>query len=240
MRALSDQAAARSSVAAPAVARDSARRRPPLGEPTIPHCAIEPEAPRVPTPGTVRKVQGGDDQAAVPRLGGTQGDWTYDLSRGFVAVSEQGVGADASNGEINGLTLAPSAAGSVGAAASPLSPESQELVARVKLSIQRSKNDREARTLGAAAMPARSARGSNESNDPRGVWEVPGARRVSDATCAAADSLAAVTKRHPMFNDLTPKRLVFFILRGTGPVASIFVPAALRHPPRGEPVAPEK
>ena len=113
-------------------------------------------------------------------------------------------------------------------------------MARVKLSIQRSKDEREARTLGAAAMPARSARGSNESNDPRGVWEVPGARRVSDATCAAADSLAAVTKRHPMFNDLTPKRLVFFILRGTGPVASIFVPAALRHPPRGEPVAPEK
>ena len=48
----------------------------------------------------------------------------YDLSRGFVVVSEQGAVADASDGEINGLSSAPSVAGSVGAAASPLSPES--------------------------------------------------------------------------------------------------------------------
>ena len=169
MRALSDQAAARSSVAAPAIARDSARRRPPLGEPTIRVAQSNLKRFGCSPHERYEKYKAATTKQKYHDLGGTQGDWRYDLSRGFVVVSEQGAAADASNDEINGLTSAPSAAGSVGAAASPLSPESQELVARVKLPIQRSRDEREARTLRAAAMPARSERGSNESNDPRDV-----------------------------------------------------------------------
>ena len=142
-------------------------------------------------------------------LGGTKRDWSYDVSNGFVVASDQREGVDS----------APSAAGSVGAAAAlPLSPKSQELVARAKLTIQRSKDDREAGTFGAAAMLAQNALGSNESNDPRGAWEVSDVRHVSEATCAAANSLAAVINRYPMSNHLISKRLMYFAFSGPIPL----------------------
>ena len=218
MRALSDQAAERSA-AAPAVACEPSRRPPPPPG-AIRVAQTNPKLPGHPPHARYEKYKMATTKQQYHDLGGTKRDWRYDVSRGFVVVaSDQREGTDASS-DGGFLGSAPSATGSVGAAAaSPLSPKSQELVARAMLTIQRSKDDREAGTFGAAAMPAQSALGSNESNsDPRDVWEVSDVRRVSEATCAAADSLAAVIKRHPMSNDLISKRLVYFAFSGPAPL----------------------